>query len=86
MVHPVKRPLLWAVAFHVVAIGVWIVLRTSWFDGSVGCDDEGGAAYDRCTRRSDAIAYYAWIEAALLALTLAGLAFALLLRPRRPGR
>lgn len=82
-----RRPLLWAVAFHVVAIGLWLVLRTAWFDGSIGCDDEGTAEAARCSRRADALASFAWIEAALLALTVAGFAVALLVRPRRhPAR
>ena len=55
---------------NLVVVAVWIVLRVAWFDGAVGCDDEGTPATDTCYRRMDAIAYLSWAAVAFLAVSV----------------
>lgn len=64
------RPWRWLLALNVVLIVLWLVLRTLWFDGSIGCDDSDPPSPPDCDVKGDVIAYLGWGEAALLVVTL----------------
>lgn len=72
-------------AVNVIVIVLWLVLRTVWFDGSIGCDDSDPPSPPDCDVKGDVLDYIAWGEAALLVFTLGWLVMrAANLRRRRP--
>ena len=56
--------------FNVALIVLWFVLRTIWFEGSVGCDDSLPPRPLNCERDGTILTYLAVAEAALLVSTM----------------
>ena len=76
----VARVTLCLVAANVLLIAIVVTLRLLWFDGSVGCDDEGVPATAECYRRGDILVYLAWAEIVLFGATVLWMAGRGLLR------
>lgn len=77
-----SRTALAALLLNVALIVVWIVLRETWFAGSIGCDDSLPPQPAGCDAKGDVLAWLARAEVAVLVATGSWLAGRRLLRGR----
>lgn len=63
------RAALVALLLNVALIATWIVLRETWFPGSIGCDDSSPPRPANCDTKGDVLVWLGGAEMAVLVVT-----------------